>query len=99
MDFIRSVLEEQSLLTLFLTIAIGYLIGEITVKGFSVGVGAVLFVGLAVGYLSPKAAPPAVLGTFGLSLFLYAVGIQYGKQFFAGLTSAYGLKANVAALA
>jgi putative transport protein len=52
-----------------------------------------------VGWFAPKAAPPTVLGTFGLALFLYAVGIQYGKQFFAGLTSADGLKANVAALA
>ena len=37
-------------------------------------------------------------GTLGLALFLYAVGIQYGKQFFIGLTSASGLKANLVAL-
>jgi putative transport protein len=34
---------------------------------------------------------------FGLALFLYAVGIQYGKQFFIGVTSASGLKDNLVA--
>ena len=56
-----------------------------------------LFVGLAVGGFAPKAAPPALIGTLGLLLFLYGVGIQYGAQFFKGLTSAEGLKANAAA--
>ena len=36
-------------MALFLTIAIGYLVGEINVKGFSLGVGAMLFVALAMG--------------------------------------------------
>jgi putative transport protein len=73
-------------------------VGEVTVKGFSLGVGAVLFVALAVGWFAPKSAPAAILGNFGLALFLYTVGIQYGRQFFVGLTSAHGLKANLMAL-
>ena len=97
MDEIRLLLETQVLFTLFLTIALGYLVGEINIKGFSLGSGAVLFVGLAVGGFAPKAAPPALLGTLGLLLFLYGVGVQYGAQFFKGLTSAEGLKANAAA--
>jgi putative transport protein len=97
MDALRSLLESQLLFTLFLTIGVGYLVGEISVKGFSLGAGAVLFVGLAVGGLVPKAAPPPLIGTLGLILFLYGVGIQYGAQFFRGLTSAEGLKANAAA--
>jgi len=99
MEFIRTLLEQQPLMALFLTIALGYVVGELTVKGFSLGVGAVLFVALGVGWFAPKSTPPAMLGTFGLALFLYAVGIQYGKQFFIGLTSASGLKANLLALA
>ena len=91
-------LEQQPLAALFLTIAIGYLVGEINIKGFSLGVGAVLFVALAVGWFAPKAVPAPMVGTIGLALFLYAVGIQYGKQFFLGLTSAAGQKANVMAL-
>jgi len=97
MDEIRTLLESQPLFALFLTIALGYLLGEVNIKGFSLGSGAVLFVGLAIGGFAPKAAPPALLGTLGLLLFLYGVGIQYGVQFFRGLTSLEGLKANVAA--
>ena len=98
MEFARTFLEQQPLLALFLTIAVGYLIGEISIKGFSLGVGAVLFVALGVGWFAPGSAPAAVLGNFGLALFLYAVGIHYGQQFFAGLTSAHGLKSNLVAL-
>ena len=99
MDFILTMLEQLPLMALFLTIALGYVVGEVNIKGFSLGVGAVLFVALGIGWFAPKCAPPAVLGNFGLALFLYAVGIQYGRQFLIGLTSAAGLKANFVALA
>mgnify|MGYP000739659092 CR=1 FL=1 len=49
MDEIRTFLESQQMLALFLTIAIGYLVGEINIKGFSLGAGAVLFVAIAIG--------------------------------------------------
>ncbi|GLC96560.1 hypothetical protein Tamer19_59690 [Cupriavidus sp. TA19] len=97
MDAVRVLLEAQPLFTLFLTIALGYVVGELSIKGVSLGSGAVLFVGLAIGGFTPKAAPPALIGTLGLLLFLYGIGIQYGGQFFEGLTSARGLKANAAA--
>ena len=98
MDFIKTLLEQQPLMALFLTIAIGYLVGEINIKGFSLGVGAVLFVALAIGWFAPKSVPAPMVGTLGLALFLYAVGVQYGKQFFLGLTSAAGRRANLIAL-
>src|SRR6478735_8385782 len=98
MNFVRGLLEQQPLMALFLTIAIGYLVGEINIKGFSLGVGAVLFVALAIGWFAPKAAPAAMVGTLGLALFLYAVGVQYGKLFIVGLTSAAGRRANLIAL-
>jgi len=98
MELIKALLEQQPLMALFLTVAIGYLVGEINIKGFSLGVGAVLFVALAVGWFAPKSVPAAMVGTLGLALFLYAVGVQYGKQFFIGLTSAAGRRANVIAL-
>ena len=91
-------LEQQPLMALFLTIAIGYLVGEINIKGFSLGVGAVLFVALGMGWFAPKSMPAPTVGTLGLALFLYAVGVQYGKQFFLGLTSPAGQKANLIAL-
>jgi len=98
MEFVKSMLEQQPLMALFLTIAIGYLVGEINIRGFSLGVGAVLFVALAVGWFAPKSAPAAMVGTFGLAVFLYAIGIQFGKQFFAGFTSSKGIKANAISL-
>ncbi len=85
-------------MAMFLTIAIGYLMGEINIKGFSLGVGAVLFVALAIGWFAPKSVPAPMVGTLGLALFLYGVGVQYGKQFFIGLTTAAGQKANLVAL-
>jgi putative transport protein len=84
--------------TLFLVIAAGYLVGEINVKGFALGSGAVLFVGLACGAFAPKAAPPGMLGSLGLLIFLYCVGIQYGGEWYRGLTSPSGLRANAVAL-
>ena len=98
MELVQALLSQQPLVALFLTIALGYLIGEINVKGFSLGVGAVLFVALAVGWFAPKSAPAPMVGTIGLALFLYAVGVQYGKQFFIGLTSTAGRRANLMAL-
>ena len=56
MEFLRTLLEEQPLTALFLTIALGYVVGEISVKGFSLVVGAVLFVALGVGWFAPKSA-------------------------------------------
>ena len=98
MDLLRTILEQQPMLALFLTIALGYLVGEINIKGFSLGAGAVLFVAIAVGWFAPKSAPAPMIGSLGLALFLYAVGIQYGKQFFMGLTSAHGMRANLIAV-
>ncbi|MBX3544856.1 TrkA C-terminal domain-containing protein, partial [Chelatococcus sp.] len=59
--------------------------------GVSFGAGAVLFSGLLIGALAPNAAPPSMVGTIGLVIFVYGVGIQYGRQFFASL-SGPGLK-------
>ena len=53
MEFIQALLEQQPLMALFLTIALGYAVGEITIRGFSLGVGAVLFVALAMGGVAP----------------------------------------------
>ena len=98
MEMIQNLLSQQPMMALFLTIAIGYLVGEINIKGFSLGVGAVLFVALAMGWFAPKSVPAPMVGTLGLALFLYGVGVQYGKQFFTGLTSPAGIRSNLIAL-
>src|SRR5512138_1441252 len=99
MEILKTFLEQQPLLSMFLVIGLGYALGGIKIHGFTLGAGAVLFVGLAAGMLAPKAAPPALVGSLGLVLFVYGIGIQYGKQFFVGLTSPFGLKVNALALA
>lgn len=98
MHIFNEFLSGQPLLAVFLTIALGYLLGSIGIKGVSLGSGAVLFVGLAIGAIAPRLVVPGLIGNLGLLLFLYSVGIAYGAQFFRGLSTAEGVKANLAAL-
>ncbi|MBA1157027.1 aspartate:alanine exchanger family transporter [Microvirga mediterraneensis] len=85
LDIVRTLLEASPLLALFLAIATGYAVGQISIAGVSFGAGAVLFTGLIIGAIAPKAAPPGLVGTLGLVMFVYGVGIQYGPQFFMSL--------------
>ena len=98
MDTLRTFLEQQPLLSMFLVIGLGYALGAVNIRGFALGAGAVLFVGLGAGMFAPQAAPPALFCSLGLSMFVYGIGVMYGKQFFIGLTSPFGLKANGLAL-
>ena len=84
MEFIQTLLGQQPMMALFLTIAIGYLLGEINIKGFSLGVGAVLFVALFMGWFAPKSVPAPMVGTLGLALFLYGVGISTASSSSSG---------------
>jgi putative transport protein len=97
MEPLTAFLGQQPLLALFLVIAVGYAIGAINIKGFSLGVGAVLFSGLFIGAIAPKSQPPAMVGTLGLVMFLYGLGVQFGKQFFAGLAGKAGRRYNMLA--
>src|SRR6266550_7494367 len=97
-DLAREIIGTQPILTAFLAIGLGYLVGQINIAGFSLGVGAVLFVGLALGAFAPKAQIIGPIGLIGLIMFLYGVGILYGRQFFEGMTGAAGRKYNVLAL-
>ena len=96
LELVRSVLEQSPMLALFAVIGLGYALGQISIGGFSLGVGAVLFAGLALGALAPQSAPPGLVSSIGLVMFLYGIGIQYGTQFFAGLRGP-GLKWNLLA--
>src|SRR5215510_14417893 len=102
LDLARDIIGSQPILTAFLAIGVGYLVGQINIFGFSLGVGAVLFVGLAIGAFAPKAQIIGPIGLTGLIMFLYGIGILYGKQFFEGMVGAgqkYNLLALVACLA
>ncbi len=102
LDFLRGVFEASPMLALFTAMGTGYAIGMISFFGLSFGAGAVLFSGLVIGAIAPDSAPPGLVGTLGLLLFLYGVGIQYGPQFVAGLRGTgliYNLLAAVSVLA
>ena len=96
-DLARDIIGTQPILTAFLAIGLGYLVGQISIGSFSLGVGAVLFVGLALGAFAPKAQIIGPIGLIGLIMFLYGVGILYGRQFFEGMTGAAGRKYNLLA--
>lgn len=84
MDWIIKTLRETPELAIFLTLAVGFAIGKIKVKGFSLGaVTSVLLVGVLVGQLGITISP-VVKSTFFL-LFLFAVGYSVGPQFVQGL--------------
>jgi len=85
LDLARDIIGSQPILTAFLAIGLGYLVGQISIAGFSLGVGAVLFVGLAIGAFAPKAQIIGPIGLTGLIMFLYGIGILYGRQFFEGM--------------
>jgi putative transport protein len=102
LDQAREIIGSQPILTAFLAIGLGYLVGQISIFGFSLGVGAVLFVGLVIGAFAPKAQIIGPIGLTGLIMFLYGIGILYGRQFFEGMVGAgqkYNLLALVACLA
>src|ERR1700761_5065173 len=102
LDLARDIIGSQPILTAFLAIGLGYLVGQINIGGFSLGVGAVLFVGLAIGAFAPKAQITGPIGLTGLIMFLYGIGILYGRQFFEGMVGVgqkYNLLALVACLA
>lgn len=76
-------LVDQPLMLLFGVLAFGYAAGRIKIGGVSLGVAAVLFVGLAAGSLDPRLQLPELVQRFGLVLFVYTVGIASGPGFFA----------------
>ena len=61
-DSVRELIGTQPILAIFLAIGIGYAVGQIRILGFSLGVGAVLFVGLFIGAIAPKRTWPARSG-------------------------------------
>jgi len=98
MDSLPSLLAENQLLLLFVIIGLGYLLGNIRIMGFQLGVVAVLFAGVLFGALDSRLVLPEHIYVIGLVLFVYAIGLQSGPGFFASFRLR-GLRINgVAAL-
>ena len=81
MDHIIALLGENPILLLFLIAAIGYPLGQIKVKGASIGVAAVLFVGLFFGALDESIKLPEIIYRFGLVIFVYCIGLSSAPCF------------------
>jgi putative transport protein len=73
-------LHAQPVLTLFLILGVGYLIGGLRIGSFSLGpVAGVLFAGLFLGHFDFRMAPGAQ--AVGFALFIFSVGYQAGPRF------------------
>ena len=94
MPSVVALFVEEPLLLLFIVAGLGYLLGHVKVKGISLGVAAVLFVGLAFGALSPDMALPPVIVDLGLIIFVYTIGLSSGPGFFASFKRK-GLRDNL----
>src|SRR5262249_56190751 len=72
---------------LFVSIAIGYLIGKIKIGFFQLGsVAGTLLAAVVVGQMSVTISPQVKAVCFGL--FIFSVGYKSGPQFFASLNRA-----------
>ena len=77
-------LRENPELAIFLTLAIGFVIGRVRVGSFRLGnVVGTLLAGVLVGQLDVRIDP--LVKTVFFSLFLFATGYKVGPQFFRGL--------------
>jgi putative transport protein len=83
-DYFVRALQENPELAVFLTLAIGFLIGRVKFGSFSLGiVVGTLFAGVLVGQLDIKV--PGIVKTIFFDLFLFTTGYKVGPQFFRGL--------------
>ncbi len=81
----KQVLIDNPVLLLFVVAALGYLIGNIKIKGSGLGVAAVLFVGLFFGAIDPGFKLPSIIFQIGLLLFIYSIGLSSAPAFFQSI--------------
>lgn len=93
-----SLVAQNPVLLLFGVCALGFLAGRVTVGGFSLGVAAVLFVGIGAGAVSDRWVVPEEVWVLGLATFVYTTGLASGPGFAAAIRRR-GLPLNAAALA
>ena len=101
MDWLRALFTDTNavahiILVYALVVALGTFLGRIKVAGISLGVTFVLFVGLAAGHFGLTVPEPVLffIRDFGLTLFIFFVGLQVGPSFFSSFKSG-GLVLNL----
>lgn len=84
MEWIVHVLRDNPSLAVFLTLGVGFFIGQLKYRSFSLGtVTSVLLVGVLVGQLDIPV--PGPLKDVFFLLFLFSIGYSVGPQFFRAL--------------
>mgnify|MGYP002559936380 FL=1 len=86
----------QTVVLLSLIISVGLALGRIHIRGISLGVAFVFFIGIVAGHLHFSADKSMLdfAETFGLTLFVYTLGLYVGPNFF-GLMRHEGIAANL----
>ena len=104
MDWLNSLLWDPSSVAhiVFLysfVIAAGVLLGKIKVAGISLGVTFVLFMGILMGHFGFTVSTPILhfLREFGLTLFVFCIGLQVGPSFFSSFKKG-GMTLNLLAV-
>jgi putative transport protein len=70
----------QPYFVLFIIICLGFILGNITFKGVSLDISAIIFVAIFFGHQGYQIPP--IIGQLGLILFIYTIGMQAGPGFF-----------------
>ncbi len=102
MDFLYNLLFTtsvvQTILVVALTISLGLVFGRIKIKGVSLGIAWVLFVGLFLSHIGMHIDKEVehFIKEFGLILFVYSIGLQVGPGFFSSFKKG-GLSLNLLA--
>lgn len=97
-DLLFSTSTAHSILIIALTISIGIVLGKIKIKGVSIGIAWILFVGIFLSHLGLRLDNEVehFAKEFGLILFVYSIGLQVGPGFFSSLRKG-GLSLNIMA--
>lgn len=75
----------HSVLTFALVITFGILLGKVKIKGVSLGITWILFVGIIASHFGMTVDPEVrnFVQEFGLILFVFSIGLQVGPGFFS----------------
>ncbi len=87
MGLVLDFLAAQPLIALIAILTVGLALGKIRILGISLGAAAVLFVALGLSTANPDIQIPPLLYQLGLAMFVYAIGLTAGAQFFAEFRS------------
>lgn len=104
MEWLNSIFLDHSVIQAVIVVAmisaLGLALGRISIYGVSLGVTFVFFAGIAAGHFGISIDPQMLnfAESFGLIIFVYALGLQVGPGFFGSFRKG-GMTLNLLALA